>query len=251
MKRTICLMLGLCLTGFIFAEEEASDDARSAEALEILNKADQKIKSIHAVRYTVSSTATGSALRFISPAEGDAVMIGWAESLRMPEKFWVHLKTSNPESEEETELTSGGNGDTFFIVDHGTKKAYEDMDPAVMGSAGGTLQNFGMREFVHNAPFEDELSAEKIEMLGTETVGGEECFKIHITYSEGRGESTWYFSKEDYLPRQRVRHFDIPNIGEGSLSVTIANLEIDPQIDADMFKLTLPDGYEQIDDFAP
>ena len=122
MKRTICLLLGLCLVGPALAEEAASDDSR-AEALEVQTKDDEAIKGIQAVRYTVSSTATGAALRFVTPAEGDAVMIGWSETMRMPQKFWVHLTTSNPESEEQTELTSGGDGDTFFIVDHGTKKA--------------------------------------------------------------------------------------------------------------------------------
>ena len=32
---------------------------------------------------------------------------------------------------------------------------------------------------------------------------------------------------------------------------TINDVKVDPQIDPSLFTLKLPDGYEQIDDFAP
>ena len=73
---------------------------------------------------------------------------------------------------------------------------------------------------------------------------------VASTYSGGRGESTWFFSTEDYLPRRRIRHFTTPD-GDGSLDMTVTGLEIDPEVTADTFALRLPEGYQQVDDFAP
>jgi len=149
------------------------------------------------------------------------------------------------------EVTGGGNGDMFFLIDHGAKKAYEDMDPGVMGTTGRSLQAAGMLEFVHNAPFDDELNAEGVELEGEETVAGEPCHKIHVKYAGGAGESIWFFSKNDYLPRRRVQIFNIPGQGEGTLEITITKLEVNIEPEDDLFSMKLPEGYEQIDDFAP
>ena len=149
------------------------------------------------------------------------------------------------------EVSGGSDGETYFLIDHLTQKAYRDFDPAVMGSGGQALGGIGMAEFVHPAPFDDEIHAESAELQGKETVAGVECHKIHVVYSGGRGESTWFFSTEDFLPRRRVRHFEIPQMGKGTLDITLTELEVDPEIGPDTFQMKLPEGYEQIDDFAP
>ncbi len=107
-----------------------------------------------------------------------------------------------------------------------------------------------MLEFVHDAPFDDELNGDTIELQGIEKVGDEKCYKIHIVYAGGQGASTWYFSKKDFMPRRHTRHFDLPQ-GSGSLEIVISNLETNPKVSADLYTLKLPEGYEQIDDFHP
>ena len=139
----------------------------------------------------------------------------------------------------------------YFLIDHTAKKAYEDMDPGVMGTTGRALQGAGMLEFVHNAPFDDELNADGVELQGEETVAGEPCYKIHVKYAGGQGESTWFFSKNDYLPRRRLRMISIPGQGDGTIDITITKLEVNFDPADDLFRLKLPEGYEQIDDFAP
>ena len=84
-----------------------------------------------------------------------------------------------------------------------------------------------------------------------EVVGGEPCYQIHVSYGGGAGESTWFFSKKDYLPRRRVRHFTVPEQGEGTLEIDVSQLEVNIEPDEGLFRLKLPEGYEQIDDFAP
>jgi hypothetical protein len=135
-------------------------------------------------------------------------------------------------------------------VDHVGKKAYQDIDPAVMGSAANTLFGMAMLEFVHDKPFDDELEAETVELVGTADVGGVECHEIRVAYSGGRGESVWYFAKSDLLPRRRVQKFNTPQ-GDGAIERTLADLEIDPEVPEALFAFKLPEGYEQIDDFAP
>jgi hypothetical protein len=233
MKRVLCLLLCLLLSGAVLAQEAGAEKeeqgaTRSPEALEILKKVDTAIKAVNSVRCEASSTPSGVATNFVSAAEGSSVMVGWAGN--GPEKFYAHVKTTNREGEP-VEVSGGGNGDMYFLIDHSAKKAYEDMDPGVMGSTGRSLQAAGMLEFVHNAPFDDELNAESVELEGEETVAGEPCHKIHVS--------------------RRVQMFNIPDQGDGTLEITITKLEVNIEPEDDMFLLKLPEGYEQIDDFAP
>lgn len=249
MRHAICLLLGLCLVGFAWAQEEkASTEAKSAEAIEILKKVDATIKAVDSVRYDVKTTPEGIATDFVSAVQGTTIMEGWNGNV--PDRFHTHVKTTKTGTDEPLELTGGGDGETYFIINHTTKKAYEDMDPAVMGSAANTLRAAAMVEFVHDTPFDDELHADEVELQGIEKIGNEKCYKIHVVYAGGQGSSTWYFSKKDYLPRRRTRHIDVPQ-GSGSIEVVITNLETNPEVSADLYKLKLPEGYEQIDDFHP
>ena len=160
------------------------------------------------------------------------------------------LTTTQQGSDEPLELTGGGDGETFFLIDHLGKKAYEDFDPAVMGAGGNALNSITMAEFVHPAPFDDEINADTAELQGTEMVGGVECHKIHVIYSGGRGESTWFVSTEDFLPRRRIRYFTTPQ-GEGTLDITVTDLKVDPEVGPETFVMKLPEGYQKVDDFAP
>jgi len=250
MKQLTCLMLGLCLAGFVLAEEETAEKAapqRDPQAMEILQKADAAIKAIDSVSYHCKSTPTGMATNFFRPAEGSVMMSGWNAGL--PQSFFSRVNTSDGDGDA-IEIEGGGDGETFFIIDHGTKKAYEDMDPGVFGSTGQALQALAMMEFVHDAPFDDELGADTVTLLGEEQIGDEACFKIHVVYSGGQGESTWLFSKNDFLPRGRIQIFRGPQ-GEGSVERYITDLEASPAMTASTFRMKLPEGYEQVDDFAP
>jgi outer membrane protein assembly factor BamB len=231
------------------ATDSSTVDEDVSEAIAILRKVDAAAKAVHGVQYKASVVPSGFATNFASAAEGEGIMFGWTGST--PERFWTRVETTRQGSDERVELEGGGNGDMFFLVDHQTKKAYYDMDPNVMGSGARALRGVGMIEFVHPAPFDDELNGDKTELLGTEKVHGEECYKIHVVYQGGQGTSTWFFSTKDYLPRRRIRQFTDPEQGEGALDITIAELTVDPEIDPSRFTLELPDGFEQIDDFAP
>jgi outer membrane lipoprotein-sorting protein len=238
----VLLMVGVALVAaFSFAEEKAPDP------IEVLQKVDAAVKAVDSVKLSIMSEGSGAATN--PPAEGEAIMAGWSGNT--PELFYAHVKTKRRDTEEDVEYTGGGNGDMFFLIDHTSKKAYEDMDPAVIGSAGNALFGIAMMEFVHNAPFDDELNADSVEYLGMETVSGEECYKIDVKYSGGRGHSVWYFSEKDFLPRRRDIHFTNREGEEGTVTRIVTSLDVNPKINDDMFTMNLPEGYEQIDDFAP
>ncbi len=235
-------------TGAPAADEAAEVAAEESETVKILRNVDAAARAVGGVRYTAATVPSGVATNFVSPAEGGGVMFGWGG--QGPERFNMRVKTVAPGSDEPMEVTGGSDGETFFLLDHLGKKAYQDFDPAVMGAGGNALFSVTMAEFVHPTPFSDEINADTAELQGTETVGGVECHKIHVVYSGGQGESTWFFSTEDFLPRRRIRHFNSPQ-GEGSIDVTITDLEIDPEVGPDGFAMRLPEGYEIVDDFAP
>ncbi|MDH3745418.1 MAG: PQQ-like beta-propeller repeat protein, partial [Acidobacteriota bacterium] len=206
---------------------EAMDTADEiSEGLAILRKVDAAAKAVQAVRYKATVKPSGFASTFVSAAEGEGIMTGW--NGQTPERFWARVKVSEEGSDEPVEISGGGNGELFFLINHQTKKAYQDMDPGVLGSSGRALTTMGMAEFVHPAPFDDEMNADKADLLGTEEVAGEECYKIDVVYSGGRGQSTWFFSTEDYLPRRRIRRFTDPERGEGAIEITMAEVMVDP-----------------------
>jgi len=240
----------VCVATLLFvAPPAALNAAHAGRAAEILEQARAAAEGILGVRYTAVSTTSGVAATVGGPAEGSVVAFGWNHSI--PQMFWTHLKTRRPGSDQPLELTAGGDGETYFIIDHGTRRGYEDIDPLVMGTLGDLVHGFGLTEFLRDAPYEAELDAERIELLGVETIEGEACHRVQVVFSGGQNRTVWYFATKDLLPRRRVQHFSIPGQGRGSIQVDILQLEVDPHVDPELFKLRLPDGYERVGDFAP
>ena len=239
----ICLLVAL---GAAAAAEPEQKGARSEPALEILRKADTAIKAVSSVRYEVTSTPSGAATRFVSPGQGSVVLSGWAG--QFPEKFRIEAK--GEQGGKPYHITGGGTLDSYFLIDHTTKKAYEDIDPGVMGSNGRVLFGMAILEFVHDKPFDDELASETVELVGQTEVGGVQCNEIRVVYPGGQGESRWFFATTDNLPRRRIQMFKSPQ-GEGAIERTISKIEVDPELPESLFKLQLPEGYARIDDFAP
>jgi hypothetical protein len=252
MRRLVpILVLGVLAAGWVGAQEppaQAPAKEQSPEAIEILKKVDAATKAVDAVRYKAKRVPTGIAATRTGPSEGTVVMEGW--NGRGPAKWWVDAQVTPVKETTPIEITAGGNGDAYFVIDYKNKKAYTDMDQNVIGNTGRPAMGLLMVEFVHDAPFDDEIAAPKVQMLGKEVVEGEECYKIDIEYGPNRGASTWYFSTKDYLPRRRVQRFKTEQ-GEGTVEATITALEVAPKVDASLYTLKLPDGFQKIDDFAP
>ena len=125
----------------------------------------------------------------------------------------------------------------------------EDIDPAVMGRNARLIQGLIVRAFVSEEPFADELKSE-VELKGAESVGGEDCYQVSVK-SEGQGESVWFISKRDFLPRRRDRVLVNPAGEKATREVVLSNLVVNAPPAGEPFKAVVPEGFKKTDDFAP
>jgi len=252
MKRVICIMLGLFLMSGTTAAQEKQEKKKTGELtdpVEILKKVDAAAKAVKAVKYDVTYEQTGG------PGEGmklkaSITHVGYVDG--GPEKGFVEVEYTQPDSKEVRKLTSGTDGEMFYVIDHKAKKAYEDIDPAVVGSFRRTLLTGVMFEFIHPTPFSDEIKGKEQKLKGSKKINGEDCYEISVVYAvEQAPKAVWCFSKKDFLPRQRIDSYSSPGRGTMTMTKTISKLTVDPKLGKDAFKLKLPKGYTKTDDFAP
>ena len=264
MKCTICLLTAfLLLPGLVQAQEKATeetepkaeqtDTAKSADtekAVEILRKVDAACKAIHSVKYDTEFKLTGADAAQLGMFKASVIASGWAHG--EPEKYYIDAEFQEPGSTETRKVTLGTDGDMYFAIDHQTKTAHEDIDPAVMGRM---RQVFGLAmviEYLHDTPFNDEINARSQELVDDKDIGGEDCYGVRVVYQrEGSFNTTWYVSKKDFLPRSRVDSATRPDGAQVGRVRTMTNVVADPKLDEDTFKLKLPEGYTKTDEFAP
>ena len=213
--------------------------------VDILKKVDAAAKAVKTVRYDGALTGVG---RDGKAFEIKGKVVARRETDGNPESYVYDVHAKRGDAAESKRLTVGGNGDMFYLINWEKKIAYEDIDPAVVGREGRAVMGIYMREFTHPKPFSDEIDAPGVEIRDSAKVGDEDCYVIHVDYGARGRPSTWYFSKKDYLPRQRDMHFPGASTPRRH---TIMNLKIDTAVTDDEFVLHLPDGFEKTDDFAP
>ena len=109
------------------------------------------------------------------------------------------------------------------------------------------LLNFNSRmlilEFVIDDPFKDEIHADTISLLGTETVTGVECDVLLVGYAGGATSAMWFLGTEDHLPRKVERYYDY-NGQAGTMILELDNIDILEGFEESHFVLTPPDGFE-------
>lgn len=229
-----------------------ADDLKDPVA--ILKKADAATGAMQAVRYDVTIEGTG----VFEPRGKSEVTITAAGAQRdgggryAPEKYVADAKVTLPGSQEPLKISGGTDGETYFVVHHATRTAYEDIDPTVMGNSGQVFAAGFMIEFLIPKPLNDEITGKTQELTGIKQIAGEDCYEIHVVYAAERApEATWYFAKKDFLPRRRIDHCKLQDGREGTVVKTISNLVANPKLAEDAFQLKLPENYTKTDDFAP
>ena len=250
MKLTLFSCGGLWLVGSLLAPGVATGQTQLSDPLEILKKADAAAKAVKSVSYTARSRGLGANEARSPRVEGSVILIGWTSGARgTVEKWHFDVKIQRPDSSETRELEAGSDGETFFVIDKAEKKAYEDIDPAVIGSARRVTRGITMAEFLHPDPFNDEITGKKQELRGIAKIGDEECYEIFVRYSSAVQEANWFFSTKDFLPRRVQRWNNALNGSRAGSELTITKLSVDPTFVKNPFKL--PAGFSKIDDFAP
>jgi hypothetical protein len=257
MKRIVWLWLSLALAvPAAYAQQgEEKPASQPTDPVEILKKADAACKALKAVTYEVSYEGTGELKARVGRIQAKVVaarLSGKADVLGLGQKFVVDARITMPGASEPQHLTIGTDGEKFYVVRHDAKKVHEDVDPAVLGQIGRGVLGAMMLEYLHPAPYDDELKGKKRELLGSKTIEGVDCHEVHVVYaSEGAPEATWYFSKKDYVPIRRIDQMTLPDGKKGTVEKTASKLEINPKLDEDAFKLKVPEGYTKTDEPAP
>ena len=251
MKWTIKFMLALCVAIPAVAQETSGDqNKKDPKALEILKKADAAIKAVKTVQYDVTVSPAGWMKNFASSAKGHAIL-GGKFSGGGTEKYRYEVEVTRAGSSEVGKWTVGGNGEDFYVFDHAKKTALVDVDPSfVLPAAPQAAARLGMAEYVHDAPFSDEINGKEIELRGTVKIGNEECHKIFVAYSNVQVQAIWYFSTKDFLPRgvERLRANPQDPKDIGAVVWKLTNLVPDPVFVADPFKARVPDGYTMVEE---
>lgn len=242
------MILGMFAT-LAAGQEATKKSADLIDPVEILKKADEASKAAEFVQYTAMAQGTGAAESRVGKASGTVILKGRKNDA--PVQYRFEAKVQRPGSSDENEITVGSDGKTYFLIDAKAKKVYEDIDPAVVGTTGRAVGGLVMGEYGSAKPFSDEIEGKKQELKGTTKVGDEDCYEIHVVYTQESAEATWFFSKKDFLPRRVDRFFQMPTGEKGSTQLVVTKLTVDPKLDKDPFKLVVPEGFTKVDDFAP
>lgn len=245
MKRVIGVLLLLAVP--VLAQEK-KEGGELTDPLEILKKADEATKAVNAVKYDGTYEGTGDSAAKLLKVEGKIVMDG--ELNGQPKRWLYEVKATSPGSADVKSYVAGSDGENYFVFDTAAKKAYQDIDPAVLGSTRRMIAPVVMREFVHPTPFQDEINGDRKELKGIVDVAGEKCYQIEVKYAGIEQVAMWYFSTKDFLPRQ-VERSERREGRRDDYRLTVRNLQVDPKLDDKVFKPEIPAGFEKIDDFAP
>ncbi len=251
MRRVLVLTATMFLGTVTWAGETDKKAENAPDGAALLKMAASAVKSVKSVSYSADYKATGWLTKFVPNAVGKAAL--GERSKWDLEKFRSEVKITPAGSNETIELTAGCDGDVFFLIDPATKKAHQDMDPAVLGKQSRNVQRVLMKVLVDPQAFKDELKSEKIEWKGVESVNGEDCNVVAATL-EGGQQNVWYLAKKDSLPRRLLRILpdrENPSGENGTTDLVLSGFSSNPKFSTDPFQLIVPEGFTRTDEFAP
>jgi len=237
------MVAALALPGIARADEDP-------DPMDILKKADKATKKVKAVRYKAVNVGEGAAAERRPKVEGELVGKRVTKKKGLMDMFTgggnvaPHMRSIKGTAEMPEEDSKRS-----FQVATDLKKVYsinEKDKTFTVGEAGEAdmLMSMGnlllMVEYFHDNPFGDEIDADEQKYEGSKTIGGVDCDVVYVEYAGGRGKSRWYFGKEDHLPRRVDRL-----AGQGDYHLEITDLQVDPDIDDEVFTPEKPAGYEE------
>lgn len=247
MRTMLGVILMLVVTATATAEDSGKADGRGDEAKAIVSKAAAALQAVKSVSYTIHYKGTEWIAAFVPEIKGTIVMGGRSE--HDIDRFFCDLKITPPESSELRELSAGSDGNEFFLVDPPTKTVHQDMDIAVLGSAGRGIRRALLRVFTDPDPFDEVIRSGTMDLKDETRVGDEECYVVHLKPSDPP-ETVWYFAKKDLLPRRVTRLYKRDD-KEGTTEMLLTDVVVNPTFVRSPFKPVVPKGYTKTDEFAP
>jgi outer membrane lipoprotein-sorting protein len=253
-------LIGLCVSllvavPVVFAQDEGKPASQPTDPVEILKKVDTTCKALKAVKYELTVEGKGELKERAGRIQATVIAArasGKSDAQGLGQKYVIDAKVTMPGSTEPKRITVGTDGEQYYVIRHDAKKAHVDVDPAVLGSTGGSVLNGLMLEYLHPTPFTDEINGKKRELVGSKKIDGVDCYEVHVVYAADQApEATWFFSKKDFVPLGRIDTVTMSEDKKGAVEKTVSKLELNPKLEADAFKFKLPEGYTKTDEFAP
>lgn len=211
------------------------------DPVSILKHVDAATRAVDRIRYTVHLEGRG----VLAAMAGSLDMTLTAEGKQdgMPKLFVAEAKATIPGAPGPVELRAGSDGKEFYIINPFQKQIHHDLEPSVMGRMGNSIRQGMFVEFNYLAPFNDEINAPSVELLGSKVIGGVDCWEIRLRFNDTQeGRTTWYMGKQDLLPRARLDEFK-QNGQEAGIWKEISKLELAPQMAADGYAIPKLEGY--------
>ncbi len=225
--------------------------AAPPDPMEILAKADAATKAVKKVSYRAEIATSGRRAERFPKVHGKLVatparkrgLIGrlFGSGPALP-RLSIEAEVTPPGSDETRRVRVATDGRRVIRIDD-TDKTYTRAKMPDARPLLGMAYSLYMIEFLHDAPFSDELNGKSVIYEGTRKIGGVDCDVVHVVYNVlGSQESRWYFGRDDQLPRRVDR---IGARGRGDFSIIITELDPAPDFDDDTFVPECPVGYKK------
>ncbi|MBN1996879.1 PQQ-binding-like beta-propeller repeat protein [candidate division KSB1 bacterium] len=212
--------------------------------VEILRAADRAAEAVSLVQYNISVKAMDAAKDQIG--EGTATVIIGGVQDYLPKMFYVDGQINEPGASAPAKFTAGCDGNQYWVIDYEKRTVHVDLDFAVMGKFSRTVYGAFVREFFIDGPFQQEINGSEVTLLGTETVEGIDCYEIFVNYGDDQqSKATFCFSKSDFLPRSRKDIFNMQDGQQGGTLTLLTNVNPAPDLEPDLFKVKVPEGFSK------
>lgn len=208
------------------------------KAKAVLERADVAAKKVKAFTYNATYRMDRS----------DKNIEGSVRANKEPFLLAIDVKRSWKGSEDGDSFVSTTDGERVYHIAHARKEFVHGVYPerGFLLRRGSELV---MQEFGDDNPFGSELKG-KFRYERQESVGDVLCDVIYVEYKTAGTHARWFFG-DDGLPRrvERMSNMfpDLPPEQQFKKTLTLTDLDIAPQLAAADFRLTLPEGYEEIE----
>lgn len=203
-----------------------------ADLKKFIEQVDATTKTVPAVSYDAEWFMEGPAAAQAPKVSGKLIV---KRSSQEALAFRVEGTATMP-SGEERKFAFASNGTEGAGINY-RRKRFETGKGNEALRAAGPAQRLYMQEFNHPTPFQDELNGTS-KCEGIVKIGGVDCYKVHVKYTQQGQEAYWYWGKDDYLPR-RVDRFQ----GENKACLVLSNVNVKPEISGTTLTLECPEGF--------
>ena len=233
---------------FLFLVSRNTAIAHLPGVEELLKKADQAAEKTSNLRYDWAYWDTMATTGRID----GSLKLSKAESMEAS-SFWVRAVESDfPETRgwPAIDFTISSNGThAYWLELHDRRFHHATVAKGGLGITTNAYYGIFVETVVPGA-FLDMLAEKGLTRVERKTIGGVVCEGIRFVRTfRGGGEQrvTWYFSREDHLPRAQYHEIRTPVL-ENDYFMEIYNLQTESSFSPEEFALDAPPGFTVVDD---